>query len=174
MRVTRLWLTDFRNYESAELEPDPSGLTVIVGSNGEGKTNLLEAVYYLQLLRSARGARDQDLVRFGAALNAGRLLKPETLAAMYTPQTDALREFRDGKPTDRKAEGQGLLWGIRRDPAGRRFVYHCGSVQEFQACLVSYPEKDLVVAILANSSDSTGWKENLAVADFFLEPAPAP
>ena len=113
----------------------------------------------------------EDLVRFGAALNAGRLLKPETLATMYTPQTDSLQEFRDGKPTDRKAEGQGLLWRIGRDPAGRRFVYHCGSVQGFQACLVNYPEKDLVVAILANSSESTGWKENLAVADLFLEPA---
>jgi len=115
----------------------------------------------------------EDLVRFGTALNAGRLLKAETLAAMYAPQTDDLREFREGKPSDRKAEGQGLLWRVGRDPAGRRFVYHCGSVQGFQACLVNYPEKDLVVAILAHSSDSTGWKENLAVADLFLETAPA-
>ena len=38
----------------------------IVGDNGHGKTNLLEPIYYLQLLRSARGARDQDVVRFGA------------------------------------------------------------------------------------------------------------
>ena len=38
----------------------------IVGDNGHGKTNLLEAIYYLQLLRSVRGARDQDVVRFGA------------------------------------------------------------------------------------------------------------
>lgn len=115
----------------------------------------------------------EDLVRFGAALNAGRLLKPETRAAMCTPQTDGLREFRDGKPTDRKAEGQGLMWRIGRDPSGRRFVYHCGSVREFQACLVDYPDRDLVVAILANSFDSPGWKENLAVAELFLDPAPA-
>jgi DNA replication and repair protein RecF len=40
---------------------------LLVGENGHGKTNLLEAIYYLQLLRSMRGARDQDLVRFGAA-----------------------------------------------------------------------------------------------------------
>jgi len=39
----------------------------IVGDNGHGKTNVLEAIYYLQLLRSVRGARDQDVVRFGAA-----------------------------------------------------------------------------------------------------------
>ena len=46
MRVTHLWLTDFRNYPSAELVPSP-GLTAIMGANGEGKTNLLEAVGYL-------------------------------------------------------------------------------------------------------------------------------
>ena len=40
MLLTRVWLTDFRNYASAELEPAP-GLTVIVGANGQGKSNLL-------------------------------------------------------------------------------------------------------------------------------------
>lgn len=112
----------------------------------------------------------EDLVRFGAALNAGRLLKPETLAFMYAPQLDGVREFRAGKPSDKKAEGQGLMWQIGSDSAGRRFVYHCGSVQAFQACLVNYPDQDLAVAVLANSWDSTGWKENLSVAELFLVP----
>ncbi|MDQ3107244.1 MAG: DNA replication/repair protein RecF [Actinomycetota bacterium] len=66
MRVTRLWLTDFRNYTSAELEPDPEGLTVIVGSNGEGKTNLLEAIGYLATLTSFRGAPSEALIRSGS------------------------------------------------------------------------------------------------------------
>jgi DNA replication and repair protein RecF len=67
VRVTRLWLTNFRNYETAELEPDPEGLTVIVGSNGEGKTNLLEAIGYLATLSSFRGAPTDALVRQGCA-----------------------------------------------------------------------------------------------------------
>ena len=67
MRVTRLWLTNFRNYETAELEPDPEGLTVIVGSNGEGKTNLLEAIGYLATLSSFRGAPGEALIRQGCA-----------------------------------------------------------------------------------------------------------
>jgi DNA replication and repair protein RecF len=67
VRVTRLWLTDFRNYASAELVPDPEGLTVIVGSNGEGKTNLLEAIGYLATLSSFRGAPAEALVRQGCA-----------------------------------------------------------------------------------------------------------
>jgi DNA replication and repair protein RecF len=65
MRVNRLWLTNFRNYETAELEPDPDGLTVIVGANGEGKTNLLEAISYLATLSSFRGAPGEALVRAG-------------------------------------------------------------------------------------------------------------
>ena len=67
MRVDHLWLTDFRNYTSAELEPAP-GLTVVVGSNGEGKTNLLEAIAYLATLSSFRRAPGEALVRSGASV----------------------------------------------------------------------------------------------------------
>ena len=67
MRVDRLWLTDFRNYRSAELAPAPDGLTVVVGANGEGKTNLLEAIGYLATLSSFRGAPGEALVRHGCA-----------------------------------------------------------------------------------------------------------
>ena len=63
--LRRLALRDFRNFERLELTVPADGL-VVVGENGHGKTNLLEAIYYLQLLRSVRGARDVELVRFGA------------------------------------------------------------------------------------------------------------
>ena len=66
MHLDRLWITDFRNYEAAELTLAPAGLTAIVGNNGEGKTNLLEAVGYLATLRSFRGAPGEALVRRGA------------------------------------------------------------------------------------------------------------
>ena len=65
-RIDTLSIRDFRNLERIELELPASGM-LVVGENGQGKTNFLEAIYYLQLLRSMRGARDQDLVRFGAA-----------------------------------------------------------------------------------------------------------
>ena len=66
MRVARLWLTDFRNYTSADVEIPPEGLTVVAGGNGEGKTNLLEAIGYLATLSSFRGAPNEALVRSGA------------------------------------------------------------------------------------------------------------
>jgi len=65
VRLRRLVVRDFRNLERVGLDLAPAGLAV-VGENGHGKTNLLEAIYYLQLLRSVRGARDAELVRFGA------------------------------------------------------------------------------------------------------------
>lgn len=60
-----LSLRDFRNLGRLDVALPDDGVA-IVGENGQGKTNLLEAVYYLHLLRSARGARDVDIVRFGA------------------------------------------------------------------------------------------------------------
>jgi DNA replication and repair protein RecF len=66
VRVNRLWLTDFRSYTSAELAPAPEGLTVVVGANGQGKTNLLEGLAYLATLSSFRGAPKEALIRQGA------------------------------------------------------------------------------------------------------------
>jgi DNA replication and repair protein RecF len=60
-----LALRDFRNLARLDLTFPPTGVA-IVGANGQGKSNLLEAVYYLHLLRSVRNARDVDVVGFGA------------------------------------------------------------------------------------------------------------
>ena len=65
MRLDKLWLTDFRSYESAELALAP-GLTAVLGDNGQGKSNLLEAVGWLATLSSFRGAPSDALVRVGA------------------------------------------------------------------------------------------------------------
>ena len=65
MLLRRLWLTDFRSYPSLEVALD-EGLTAVVGPNGQGKTNLLEAVGWLATLSSFRGAPTDALVRHGA------------------------------------------------------------------------------------------------------------
>lgn len=64
MRVRHLSLVDFRNYETAELELHP-GVNVFVGSNGQGKTNLVESLGYLSSLGSHRVSSDAALVRQG-------------------------------------------------------------------------------------------------------------
>ncbi len=65
MHVRHLSLLDYRSYEAAELALTP-GVTTLVGLNGQGKTNLVEAIGYLATLGSHRVATDAPLVRFGA------------------------------------------------------------------------------------------------------------
>lgn len=66
MRVTHLSLTDFRNYETAELDL-AAGPNLFVGSNGQGKTNLVEALGYLSTLGSHRVSTDHAMIRAGEA-----------------------------------------------------------------------------------------------------------
>ncbi|MFI6106155.1 DNA replication/repair protein RecF [Streptomyces sp. NPDC051310] len=65
MHVTHLSLADFRSYARVEVPLDP-GVSVFVGANGQGKTNLVEAVGYLATLGSHRVSSDAPLVRMGA------------------------------------------------------------------------------------------------------------
>jgi DNA replication and repair protein RecF len=65
MYVSHLSLHDFRSYQSVEV-PLEAGVTAFVGRNGQGKTNLVEAIDYLSRLQSHRVATDAPLVRAGA------------------------------------------------------------------------------------------------------------
>ncbi|OEJ32796.1 DNA replication/repair protein RecF [Streptomyces subrutilus] len=65
MHVSHLSLADFRSYARAEVPLDP-GVTAFVGPNGQGKTNLVEAIGYLSSLGSHRVSSDAPLVRMGA------------------------------------------------------------------------------------------------------------
>jgi len=61
LRLQRLGLRNYRNYERLDLEPAP-GLNVFLGSNGQGKTNLLESIALLALSSSPRARRESELV----------------------------------------------------------------------------------------------------------------
>jgi len=65
VHLTRLALTDFRSYPSTDVALGP-GVTIFSGPNGEGKTNLVEAVGYVATLASHRAAHDAPLIRQGA------------------------------------------------------------------------------------------------------------
>ena len=66
MYVSHLTLHDFRSYAAADVALEP-GVTAFLGRNGQGKTNLVEAIDYLSRLASHRVATDAPLVRAGAA-----------------------------------------------------------------------------------------------------------
>ncbi len=78
MYVRHLSLTNFRNYGRLELKLSP-GPTLLYGSNAQGKTNLLEAIYYLATTRSPHAEQDQQLLNWDAddpahPLVVGRLM----------------------------------------------------------------------------------------------------
>lgn len=64
MHLRHLWLKDYRSYETVDLELT-EGVCAVLGPNGMGKSNLLEAVAYLALLESFRGAPGEALIRAG-------------------------------------------------------------------------------------------------------------
>ena len=78
MYLEHLSLTDFRSYAQVDLTLTP-GVTVLVGSNGLGKTNLVEAIGYLATLSSHRVSQDGPLLRFGTevALIRAQLVRGE-------------------------------------------------------------------------------------------------
>ena len=65
VHLSRLALTDFRSYAAVDLTLEP-GVSTLIGANGQGKTNVVEAAGYLATLGSHRVASDGPLVRHGA------------------------------------------------------------------------------------------------------------
>ena len=72
MRMKRLSLRDFRGYGNVTLTP-PEGVTMLVGENGAGKTNLLEAVHLCCVGRSHRTSQDKEMIRKGQETAAVQL-----------------------------------------------------------------------------------------------------
>lgn len=133
MYLRRLAVTDFRSWSSAELALEP-GVTVLVGPNGVGKTNLVEAAGYLATFSSHRVASDAPLVRRGAsaavvrgvAVRDGRELSVEV---QITPgKANRARVNRSPLPRAREALGivRTVLFApedlalVRGDPGERR------------------------------------------------------
>jgi DNA replication and repair protein RecF len=133
MYVRRLELVDFRSYPHVVVEFEP-GCNVLLGPNGVGKTNLLEALQYVSTLDSHRVATDAPLVRVGATgavirsdiVHSGRSL----LVELSLEPGRANRARLNGAPTRRPREVLGALRMVlfapedlslvRGDPAERR------------------------------------------------------
>src|SRR5829696_5477276 len=118
--LNTLSLRDFRNLGRLDLGFPGAG-AVVIGENGQGKTNLLEAIYYLHLLRSVRGARDVDIVRFGApgfhisARTAGGTY--HELSAGFERQGRRKRVKLDGAEPPRLSDALGALPCVLFSPA---------------------------------------------------------
>src|SRR5919199_1178546 len=112
MHVARLGLTDFRSYAELDLELEP-GVTALVGPNGEGKTNIVEALTYLAVHGSHRVATDAPLVRLGAerAVVRASVVRDgrATLVELELNPGRANRARVGGAPVPRAREALGIL-----------------------------------------------------------------
>lgn len=120
MIIREAALLDFRNLAEVRFTFSP-GVNVLLGANGQGKTNVLEGLNYLALGRSFRGARDDELVRFDApacharldlVLDDGR----ERLLEFGLEAGGARRLRVDGEAVVRKSDLVGLLQTVVFDP----------------------------------------------------------
>jgi len=123
-----LRLRQFRNYPELELDFPAAGVAII-GDNGSGKTNLLEALYYLEIFRSFRGAADDQLVRFGAeAFHVrGRFADPVTgreieITAAWEPRTRTKRVTVDGAEPERIGDAIGRVRVVVFSPSDMALV----------------------------------------------------
>ncbi len=118
MFLQRLALRNFRNFEDEVVEFPERG-AALIGDNGHGKTNLLEAVYYLEIFRSFRGARDEQIISFGSEhfrvegrLSGGDSGEDVEVAAGYAREGRCKKVTLDGKEPDRVGEAIGRLGAI--------------------------------------------------------------
>jgi DNA replication and repair protein RecF len=123
LRLTRLRIRHFRNLGVQDLELPPEGVA-LVGDNAQGKSNLLEAIYYLETFRSFRGARDDQLLAFGAdvfRVEAGVEGEddglPSTVAAAFQKKGRRKKVTVDGAEPDRIADALGRLGAVVFSPA---------------------------------------------------------
>ncbi|MFM7237120.1 MAG: DNA replication/repair protein RecF [Cyanobium sp.] len=109
MRLQRLELHQFRNIESLQLSLEAPRL-IVVGANGEGKSNLLESVELLTSLRSHRCSSDRDLIRQGhpSSLIRAATVEGEGLE-LHLRRVGGRQALRNGKPLERQLDLLGSL-----------------------------------------------------------------
>ncbi len=133
MQLTALDLTDFRSYRRLELPVRP-GITVMVGKNGQGKTNIVEAIWYLATLSSHRVPHDAALVHRGEStavvrasfVRAGRPLQVDLEITPGRSNRARLQGQNVARLRDLLGEVRAVLFApedlglVKSDPEGRR------------------------------------------------------
>jgi DNA replication and repair protein RecF len=109
MVLDKLNLVNFRNFSKLSFIMDP-GLNILVGPNGQGKTNILEAIHLLSTTRSFRASRDSDLIKFG---EEGGYVGGGGVEVVLRP---GQKEIKLGGKTSRAAEVLGVIRSVMFSP----------------------------------------------------------
>jgi len=133
VHISKLSLTNFRSYEQLDL-PLSTGISIFIGRNGEGKTNIVESILYLSFLKSHRVSNDQPLVRLGASAayirGTAQLPDREVLVELEVNAEKANRAQINQNPVRSQKEIFGIVQAVyfspedldlvRGDPSERR------------------------------------------------------
>ena len=128
--LKKIVVQDFRNIALQELVFSPN-INCISGNNGEGKTNLIDAIYYLSMTKSALGASDRFNFRYGtdAFAIAGSYMMPNGLESRFSVSVTSDGEKkvkRDDKPYKRVSEHVGVLPIVLVSPSDISMVSESG------------------------------------------------
>ena len=129
MRLSGLTLHHFRNLGSQDLEFPPEGVALI-GDNAQGKSNFLEAIYYLETFRSFRGARDEQLVGFdnelfrvtGTMQSTDEECGPEVITAAFERKGKRKKVSVNGDEPERLGDALGRLAAVVFSPRDTQLV----------------------------------------------------
>jgi len=123
VHLSGLQIRHFRNLAEQQLDLPAEGVA-IVGENAQGKTNFLEAIYYLETFRSFRGSRDDRLVAFGedffrvvGSLDGSAPEDRVEVAAAFQNRGKRKKITLDGEEPERLGDGLGRLAAVVFSPA---------------------------------------------------------
>ena len=129
MFLRHLSITNFKNIESAELDFSPN-INCIVGNNGEGKTNLLDAIYHLSMAKSCFGGSDSSHIRHEESffLLQGRYKLPNTeeTIACGVQRNEGKTLKRNGKTYERLSDHLGFLPLVIVSPTDNDLINESG------------------------------------------------
>ena len=150
--LEKIVISDFRNIELQELEFSPN-INCISGNNGEGKTNLLDAVYYLSMTKSAFASSDKFTFRHGTEefSIAGTYRMENGLASRFALKMTTKGEKkvkRDDKPYNKVSEHVGVLPVVMVSPADISMVSESGEERrKFVNAVLSQMDHEYLVAL---------------------------
>jgi len=150
--LEKIVISDFRNIQLQELEFSPN-INCISGNNGEGKTNLLDAVYYLSMTKSAFASSDRFVFRHGAEefSLAGTYRMENGLSSRFALRMTAKGEKkvkRDDKPYARVSEHVGVLPVVMVSPSDISMVSESGEERRrFVNAVLSQMDREYLVSL---------------------------
>lgn len=150
--LEKITVADFRNIRLQELEFSPN-LNCISGNNGEGKTNLLDAIYYLSMTKSAFSSTDRYNFRYGTSSFSicGTYLMPNSLESRFSIQVDLTGEKkvrRDDKPYGKVSSHIGVLPVVMVSPEDISLISESGEERRrFVNSVLSQMDREYLVSL---------------------------